>query len=209
MSYIQIPNLPWAINLSGAEQLEIVQAGVSCQVSVSQIIKFAFGSSPAGVTQYQMRQWLATNGFPTKYIYIVNNACPTSITDIVNIRWLHGPNMVANDVLYIFMQNALGFNDSQMLSAYVQMLAIPILGIGSPVTQNQMRAWLANNGSPQYIYTVDNACSADLANTVNIMWLHGDRLAANDPLYNFIQSTLGFTSVQMQTAFIAMGSYPP
>lgn len=36
-SNIQIPNLPVAINLSGAEQVEIVQAGVSCRTTTAAI----------------------------------------------------------------------------------------------------------------------------------------------------------------------------
>ena len=37
MAQIQIPNLPQAIAVSGAEQLEAVQAGSSVRVSISQI----------------------------------------------------------------------------------------------------------------------------------------------------------------------------
>lgn len=37
MANIQIPNLPAAIAVSGAEQLEAVQAGSSVRVTVSQI----------------------------------------------------------------------------------------------------------------------------------------------------------------------------
>ena len=34
------------------------------------------------------------------------------------------------------------------------------------VTAKQMRGWLAANGAPLYIYTVDNAVPADIANAV-------------------------------------------
>lgn len=37
MAQVQIPNLPQAIAVSGAEQLEAVQAGSSVRVSISQI----------------------------------------------------------------------------------------------------------------------------------------------------------------------------
>lgn len=37
MSVIQIPNLPAAIALTGAEQLEIVQAGISCRTTTQDI----------------------------------------------------------------------------------------------------------------------------------------------------------------------------
>ena len=77
------------------------------------------------------------------------------------------------------------------------------------VTQRQMRAWLATNGAPLYIYTVDNACPADIANAVNIQWNHGNTMVQGDALYNFIQATLGFTAGQMLAAIFAMEAYAP
>ena len=76
------------------------------------------------------------------------------------------------------------------------------------VTQKQIRAWAASTGSPLYIYTIDNACPADIANIVNIQWNHGNTMAVGDPLYLFIQSTLGFSSAQMSAAFTVMQTYP-
>lgn len=88
-------------------------------------------------------------------------------------------------------------------------LRIPnITGPADSVTQKQMRGWLAANGSPLYIYTVDAACPADIADTVNIEWLHGDSMVLGDTLYVFIQSTLGFTADDMAAAFAAMQAYP-
>jgi hypothetical protein len=121
MSTVQIPNLPAAIALSGAELIEIVQNGVSMKASVS---------------------------------------------------------------------------------------LIPYVSATGAVTQKQVREWLANNGVPPYIYAVDVACPADIANTVNIQWLHGNLMFPGDPLYVFIQTTLGFTAFQMATAFQGMGTYP-
>ena len=79
---------------------------------------------------------------------------------------------------------------------------------GSTVTQKQFRAWAAANGSPVYIYTIDQAVSADIADNVNIRWNHGNTMAINDALYNFIQSTLSFSNAQMLAAFAAMGTFP-
>jgi hypothetical protein len=76
------------------------------------------------------------------------------------------------------------------------------------VTQKQIRGWLANNGVPAYIYTVDAECPADIADAVNIQWLHGNTMVQGDPLYVFIETTLGFTAFQMATAFQGMGTYP-
>jgi hypothetical protein len=44
MSNIQIPNLPAVISVSGTEQLECVQAGVSSRVTINQIKASFFGS---------------------------------------------------------------------------------------------------------------------------------------------------------------------
>ena len=77
------------------------------------------------------------------------------------------------------------------------------------VTAKQMRGWLAANGAPLYIYTVDNAVPADIANAVNIQWNHGNTMVQGDALYNFIQTTLGFTPSQMLAAILAMGAYAP
>lgn len=48
MSVVQIPNLPAASNLSGAEQLEAVQAGTSVRVTALQIAQLNIG--PTGAT---------------------------------------------------------------------------------------------------------------------------------------------------------------
>ena len=88
----------------------------------------------------------------------------------------------------------------------IAMLAAPTAGSAS---QKQIRAWAAATGFPPYIYTIDNACPADIANTINIEWLHGNTMAVGDALYLFIQATLGFTSSQMLAAYTAMLTYPP
>jgi hypothetical protein len=80
---------------------------------------------------------------------------------------------------------------------------------GTLVTQKQLRTWLALNGNPLYIYTVDQAVTADIATAVNIQWNHGNTMIQGDALYNFIQSTLGLTGPQMLSAFAAMGAYTP
>jgi len=116
MSVIQIPGLPQAISLSGAELIEAVQAGVSVKVSASQLAFYVIGA----VTQNQMRTWLAANGFPA-YIYTVDFAVPADIADPVNIRWLHGNTLSVGDPLYLFIQTTLGFTSGQMIAAYAAM----------------------------------------------------------------------------------------
>lgn len=75
-------------------------------------------------------------------------------------------------------------------------------------TQTQFRSWAAATGSPLYIYTIDNACPADIASDINIQWNHGGYMYIGDPLYLFIQSTLGFSTAQMSAAFAVMKTYP-
>lgn len=123
MSVAQIPNLPAAIALAGNEQLEVVQNGVSCRATVSQIVALASGVAPS-VTQKQLRAWLASNGVPV-YIYTVDAACPADIASSVNIQWLHGNTMVVGDPLYVFIETTLGFNAAQMLAAYNAMETYP------------------------------------------------------------------------------------
>ena len=77
------------------------------------------------------------------------------------------------------------------------------------VTISQVRQWAAANGSPLYIYQIDNVMTADIANTANIQWNHGSTMKLNDALYNFIQSVTGFTNAQMLAAFAAMQGYVP
>ena len=120
MSVIQIPGLPQAISLSGAELIEVVQAGVSVKVSVGQLTNYVAGS----VTQNQMRTWLAVNGSPV-YIYTVDIAVPADIANPVNIRWLHGNALSVGDPLYLFIQTTLGFTSGQMIAAYAAMQGYP------------------------------------------------------------------------------------
>lgn len=65
--------------------------------------------------------------------------------------------------------------------------AIGGAGVNNPAAAlAALRYWLSTNGSPLYIYTVDNAVSSDIATTVNILWNHGFQIVQGDPLYVFI-----------------------
>jgi hypothetical protein len=123
MASVQIPNLPPVISLSGAEQLEVVQAGVSSRATVQQIAQL-FVPQGVFVTQNQMRTWLATNGIPA-YIYAVSAACPADVANSVNIQWLHGNAMYVGDPLYLFIQSTLGFSAATMLASFYLMRALP------------------------------------------------------------------------------------
>ena len=121
---VQIPNLPAAVSLSGAELLEVVQNGVTLRCSASQLAALAGGSATVSVTQKQMRGWLANNGVPP-YIYAVDVACPADIANTVNSQWLHGNLMFASDPLYMFIEATLGFTALQMATAFQGMEAYP------------------------------------------------------------------------------------
>lgn len=83
------------------------------------------------------------------------------------------------------------------------------VGAGAYASQHQLRAWASNNGSPLYIYTLDQAVNALISNDINIRWNHSPTIVQGDPLYLFIQTTLGFTTLQMLAALAAMQAYPP
>ena len=124
MASVQIPNLPAVISLSGQEQMEVVQAGVSSKVTVQQLAQAISGGYGIPVTQNQMRSWLASNGAPA-YIYAVSAACPADVADPVNIQWLHGNAMYIGDALYLFIQSTLGFSAATMLATFYLMRAYP------------------------------------------------------------------------------------
>jgi len=77
------------------------------------------------------------------------------------------------------------------------------------VTRKQLRTWAAANGAPLYIYTLDAAVPADIADAVNIGWNHGTGMIAGDALYTFIQATLGFSGAAMTAAYTAMQGLTP
>ena len=62
---VQIPNLPAAISLSGSEQMEIVQAGVSVRATVSQVV--AGASAPPAATTLPIMDGAATPGTQQTY----------------------------------------------------------------------------------------------------------------------------------------------
>ena len=56
------------------------------------------------------------------------------------------------------------------------------LGVGSGgyASQHQLRAWASNNGSPLYIYTIDQAVDALISNDINIRWNHSATIVQGD-----------------------------
>lgn len=62
MAYKQIPNLPVAVSLSGAEEVEIVQAGVSVRTTTQDIADLAIVYVAQNVTTSQKNALAAVAG---------------------------------------------------------------------------------------------------------------------------------------------------
>lgn len=133
MAVVQIPNLPPAIALTGAEQMEAVQVGVSVRTTINQIAFFTQNFpptvAPSGIfcTNRQFRLALAAilTFSPNAMVYVDNNI-PADISDPVNIQWNHGGWVVENDTLYNFTQNILSYSGSQMLVLMADAMANPL-----------------------------------------------------------------------------------
>ena len=76
MANTTIPQLPFAIALSGIEQFEIVQAGVSRRVSINQIP--VFNGTAYGVAEVLATETINAGGFSNIWSGGVRNAIATS-----------------------------------------------------------------------------------------------------------------------------------
>jgi hypothetical protein len=81
-------------------------------------------------------------------------------------------------------------------------------GVDGPdfCTLATLKFWLANNGSPKFIYQVDTAITGDAANPVAILWQGDGVVVGGDPLYSFIFS-LGIVIPPLNT--LTDPSVPP
>jgi hypothetical protein len=81
---------------------------------------------------------------------------------------------------------------------------IPVGGITIvSVTIAQLRNWASENGTPLYIYQIDEAMPSDIANAANIEWNHGTIMIQGDPLDTFVSTLLGFS-----LNYTLIGQYP-
>lgn len=133
MAVVQIPNLPPAIALTGGEQLESVQGGVSVRISTSQIAFFSqnlpANIAPSGLfcTNRQWRSALAAIPSPSPNALIeVDNNVPADISNAINIQWNHGEWVVSGDALYVFTQTTLGYSSSQIAVVMADALGYPL-----------------------------------------------------------------------------------
>jgi hypothetical protein len=74
------------------------------------------------------------------------------------------------------------------------------------VTMKQLRKALQNQGT---LVQISSQIPGDVTNDVNICWNGGNTTTPGDPLYNFIQTTLGYTPAQMTTLMTLAGTFPP
>lgn len=65
---------------------------------------------------------------------------------------------------------------------------------GGLVTVGQFKRSLAYNGLLQ---TVSDAIPADVTHAANVQWFNGISIYKSDPLYNFVQTLLGYSTAQM------------
>ena len=90
MANATIPSLPQAIALTGAEQMEAVQAGTSVRVTVAQIVALANGGSPAALTPIptaslpdptasQGLQFLVTDSSVTTFFDVVSGGGSSAV----------------------------------------------------------------------------------------------------------------------------------
>lgn len=133
MAVVQIPNLPPAIALTGGEQLEAVQAGVSVRISTTQIAFFTqnlpANVAPAGLfcTNRQWRSALAAVLSPAPNALVeVDNNVPADISNAINIQWNHGEWVVSGDALYTFTQTVLGYTGPQIAVIMADALGYPL-----------------------------------------------------------------------------------
>ena len=99
MAAIQIPNLPPAIALNGAELLEAVQAGSSVRITSSQIANLALVSPNVSTpTTYQFMSALAaTGGIDANLLW---QALPSNFESAATIQFYCSPFVPVGSALY-------------------------------------------------------------------------------------------------------------
>ena len=72
-------------------------------------------------------------------------------------------------------------------------------------SNRQMREALNAAGA---LVTIDGAVSADITNNVTIEWRNGSIIVNGDAVASFIQTTLGYTNMQMLALFASAITFP-
>lgn len=96
------------------------------------------------------------------------------------------------------------------MAFWIQNLPAQIAPSGLFCTNRQWRSALAAiaSPSPNALVTVDDAIPADISNSINIQWNHGEWVVAGDGVYVYTQSVLGYSSGQIAVVMADALSYP-
>jgi hypothetical protein len=129
MAGVTLDQLPPVVALNGNELFWIYQQGgnlpvpwVGYNVTLNQILQYAFGGTLGGCTMRQLLAALDAQGVLTE----VSNAVPSDITDGYNIAWNKAARMTLTDPFTTgFLQPTLGYTNDQMASLFNQALAYP------------------------------------------------------------------------------------
>ncbi len=149
MAVVQIPNLPAAIALSGTEQLEIVQAGVSCRTTTQAVANLpstpltalkTYGSFISSVTQ--------TNTGPTAVRLMYFDTTPVASSGVTLAS--NGTNLSRMTVAYTGVYNI-------MFSAQI---------ITSSGGSQSAFIWLRINGSNVAVSNTEFSIAKNNANLV-------------------------------------------
>lgn len=115
MAVVQIPNLPAAIALTGAEQLEAVQAGSSVRVTATQIAQVATPYIlPTGyVTQYQFFSALPLMA-PALDANLLFQAIPIDFNSASCVQFYTSAYVGIGSPIYVLCATTYSLNAAQM-----------------------------------------------------------------------------------------------
>lgn len=115
MSFIQIPNLPSAVNLSGSEQVEVVQGGVSLRATTGQIAGLLVNTPVTiqNVTKYQFFTAIPLAS-PPGDPNLLFQAIPPDFSNAATVQFYCSDYVRAGSALYTLCQTTYGYTNVQM-----------------------------------------------------------------------------------------------
>lgn len=117
MAVVQIPNLPYAIAVTGSEQLEAVQAGVSVRVTSAGIASLALNHlyPVTYITQFQFIYAL-TLMTPAADPNLLYQALVPDMSNPATLQFYTSPYVLIGSPIYVLTQSVYGYNDTQMIA---------------------------------------------------------------------------------------------
>ena len=115
MAFVQIPNLPQAISLTGAELVETVQGGVSVRASVTQIASILAQApiSVNNVTKYQFVTAIPLASPPGDPNLLFQAIAP-DFSNSATVQFYCSDYVRAGSPLYLLCQSTYGYTGAQM-----------------------------------------------------------------------------------------------